>query len=525
MTAVAAPRARARRGEKESASSAADTFFWPSIAIVLAVFVGSWLADQLGGAAPLLVLVWAPFLYKYVLRSPPHVAARVLFLLSLILEAPDERPGNGYWVPPFAPANLIFYAGIKKWTDLPGISFSLFSLLCLLLFWRARKKRPGVLPPPPEAVKMLKVYAITLAVMEVYGVFLRGGQGQPSYWQLIHPVTLALAAAAFLYSIRGPRDFRAIGTIIVVAAVTKGLIVVWVYEVVCRPMNIRPFYATTHSDSMNFAMGVIVLAANAFEHRDKKSVWRALALIPFIVVAIVMNNRRLAFLGVGAGVVTTFAVLRSSPFKRTLTRSLIILAPVFALYVKVGGTSTSAVFAPAALIHSAMSGEDRSAITRDIENYNLIITLKENKILGPGFGSEYIEAVKADDISAGFSLYKFIAHNSVLWLWSLGGLVGFTLLWMLYPIQAYFSARGYRMGRTPLVRAAGLATLAGTATALAQDWGDMGFSSYTCVAMFAMCYAVAAKVCAAGEVPPSQSQPPPPRAEPAYRRVTTEVVA
>jgi hypothetical protein len=96
---------------------------------------------------------------------------------------------------------------------------------------------------------------------------------------------------------------------------------------------------------------------------------------------------------------------------------------------------------------------------------------------------------------------------------------------MLYPIQAYFSARGYRLGRTPLVRAAGLATLAGTATAMAQDWGDMGFSSYTCVAMFAMCYAVAAKVCAAGEVPPSQSQPPPPRAEPAYRRVTTEVVA
>jgi hypothetical protein len=524
MTSVAAPR-RARRGDRESPRDAADTFFWPSIAIVLAVFVGSWLADQLGGAAFLLVLVWAPFLYKYILSAPPHLAARVLFLLALILEAPDERPGNGYWIPPFAPANLIFYAGIKKWTDIPGISFSLFSLLCLLLFLRARKKRPGVLPPPPEAVKVLKVYAITLAVMEVYGVFLRGGQGQPSYWQLIHPVTLALASAAFLYSIRGTRDFRAIGTIIVVAAVTKGLLVAWVYEVVCRPMNIRPFYATTHSDSVNFAMGIIVLAANAFEHRDKKSVVRALVLIPFIVMAIVMNNRRLAFLGVGAGVITTFAVLRASPFKRTLTRSLIVLAPVFALYVKVGGDSTSAFFAPAALIHSAMSGEDRSAITRDIENYNLIITLKENKLIGPGFGSEYIEAVKADDISAGFSLYKFIAHNSVLWLWSLGGLVGFTLLWMMYPIQAFFSARGYRLGRTPIDRAAGLATLAGTATALAQAWGDMGFSSYTSVVMFAMCYAVAAKVCAAGELSQSQSQRPPPRAEPEYRHVTTEVVA
>ena len=523
MTAVAAPRAPARRGVQESARDRADTFFWQSVAIVVAIFVGSWVADQLGGAAFLMVLVWAPFLYKYILRSPPHISARVLFLLALVLEAPDERPGNGYWVPPFAPANLIFYAGIKKWTDLPGLSFPLFSLLCLLLFLRARKKRPGEVQPPREAITALKVFAITLAVMEVYGIVVRGGQGQPSYWQLIHPVTLALAASAFVYSIRGPRDFRALGTIIVVSAVTKGILVAWVYEVVCRPMNIRPFYATTHSDSVTFAMGIIVLAANAFEHWDKKSILRAALLIPFIVLAIVMNNRRLAFVGVGAGVVTTFAVLRSSPFKRFVIKSLVVFIPLFAVYVRVGGNSNSAFFAPAALIHSVMSGEDRSSITRDIENYNLIVTLRENKVIGPGFGSEYIEAVKADDISGGFSLYKFIAHNSVLWLWSLGGLVGFTALWMVYPIQAYFSARGYRFARTHVERAAGLATLAGTTTALAQNWGDMGFSSYTSVVMFAMCYAIAAKLCAAVDIPLQQAPRRPESAAP--RRVASEVVA
>ena len=199
MTAAAVPRTSPLRGLRESARDSADTFFWPSVAIVAAIFVLCWLADQLGGAAFLLVVVWGPFLYKYILRSPPYLSARVLFLLALVLESPDERPGNGYWVPPFAPANLVFYAGIKRWTDLPGISFSLFSLLCLILFWRARKKRSGDVPPPPEAVKTLKVFGITLIVMELYGVFLRGGLGQPSFWQLIHPLTLALAAAAFLH--------------------------------------------------------------------------------------------------------------------------------------------------------------------------------------------------------------------------------------------------------------------------------------------------------------------------------------
>jgi O-antigen ligase len=148
--------------------------------------------------------------------------------------------------------------------------------------------------------------------------------------------------------------------------------------------------------------------------------------------------------------------------------------------------------------------------------------VRENKILGPGFGSEYVEAVKADDISSGFSLYKFIAHNSVLWLWSLGGLLGFTVLWMIYPMQAYFSARGYRFGRTHVERAAGLATLAGTATALAQDWGDMGFNSYTNVAMFAMCYAIAAKLCGAVDMPQPQAARP---ESAAPRHVAAEVVA
>lgn len=507
MTISAKPRAPQGRSARERPRDARDTFFWQSVVIVLLLFVGSWLADQLGSAAFVLALAWVPLLYKYVFRAPPHVSARVLLLLALVLEAPDERPGNGYWTPPFAPANLIFYDGIKKWLGIPGLSFSLFTVLCLVLFLRARKSRsPGDVPPLPEAVKVVQVFSLALVSMELYGL-LRGGQGQPSYWQVIHPVTMALATAAFLYSVRGPRDFRAIGTVIVVSAITKGMLVAWVYQVVCRPMNIRPFYATTHSDSVTFAVGILVLAANLFEHRDKASFWRAAFLIPFLLMAIVMNNRRLAFVGVGAGVFTTFAVLRPSPVKRKMIRAVIFAIPLLALYVKVGGNSGNPIFAPAKLIHSVMSGEDRSSITRDIENYNLIVTLRENKIVGPGFGAEYTEAVQADDISAGFSLYKFIAHNSVLWLWSLGGLLGFTLLWMIYPIQAFFAARGYRRGRTPLERAAGLTTLAASTAVLAQNWGDMGFNSYTNLTIFGVVFAVSAKLCAATEdrAPPRQA--------------------
>jgi hypothetical protein len=219
---------------------------------------------------------------------------------------------------------------------------------------------------------------------------------------------------------------------------------------------------------------------------------------------------------VGAGVITTFAVLRSSP-SNALRPHLVAHIP-FAIYVKVGGTSSSAFFRTCCA-HPPDEREDSSSITRDIENYNLIVTLRENKIVVPAL-IEYTKPSRPT-ISPPILPLQFIAHNSVLWLWSLGGLVGFTLLWMIYPIQAYFSARGYRMGRTPIERAAGLATLAGTATFLGQDWGDMGFNSYTTLAMFAACYAVASKLCAATEMPLPQA----PRPEPeAHRRVATEVV-
>jgi hypothetical protein len=476
-----------------------DTFFWPSVITVVVIFALCFLADQLGDASWVLMVVWLPLVYKYILASPPHISARILLLLALVLESPDDRPGNGYWVPPFRPLNVIFYAGLKYWTGITPLSFNLFSLLCLLLFLRARKIKPrGFVRPLPEALQMLKVFLITLFVYEVYGL-LRGGQGQPSYWQIIQLVSLPICALAFLYSVRGPRDFRALGTVVVVAAVTKGLLVAWVYEVVCRPMNIKPFYATTHSDSVTFGIAILILASNLFEHRDKKSFWRFALIVPFIVIAIVMNNRRLAFVGVGAGVFTTFAIMKPSAFKKKLTRWALILAPFFAAYVKIGGESTNPLFAPAALINSVTNQTDTSSLTRDIENYNLTVTLRQHTILGPGFGFEYIEQVRAEDISQGFSLYKFIAHNSVLWLWSVVGLVGFTILWMVYAMQAFFASRGYRAGRTPVERAAGLVTLAATITEMSMDWGDMGLHSYTNLTMCGVCYAVAVKLCAVAE--------------------------
>jgi hypothetical protein len=478
-------------------SAKQDTFLWQSLLIVFATFLAAVVADQLGSAEVIMIVIWAPALYYVMFRLPPHQTARVFLLLGLVLESPDERPGNGYWTPPFVPASGILYESLRKWTGIPGLSFSLFPVLCLILYLRARKVKPppGEAKPPPESLKALRYYALGFLGFLAWGI-VRGGQIQPAYWQLLVPMTTGLCALAFLYATR-TTDIRAFGTIIVVAAVTKALQVVWVYEVVCRPLNIKPFHATTHSDSVTFASAIIIAASMAFEDRSKANIRRLLWVVPFMMAAVVMNNRRLAFVGVVGGVVTAYALMRSGPAKKKLTRGLLIASPFIFAYIKIGSKIDNPLFMPAQLLASVTEQKDASSITRDIENYNLIVTLKSSRIFGTGFGHEYIEAVVADDITHGASahlLYRYIPHNSILGMWAAVGPAGMAIIWIPYLTLAFFAARSYRLSKKPLERAACLSALGMTTSVLAQHWGDMGLHSYPATLAFSASYAIVAKL-------------------------------
>ena len=95
-----------------------------------------------------------------------------------------------------------------------------------------------------------------------------------------------------------------------------------------------------------------------------------------------------------------------------------------------------------------------------------------------------------------FKNYKYIAHNGVLWIWSLAGVVGFTLLWMIYPLGATLALRGYRAAQTPLERSAALVALGSVVTCVIQIWGDQGFNSYMTLITFGVSFAVATRLAA-----------------------------
>src|SRR5436853_6233172 len=121
---------------------------------------------------------------------------------------------------------------------------------------------------------------------------------------------------------------------------------------------------------------------------------------------------------------------------------------------------------------------DGSTRWRDWENFHLVFTFRQNPLFGSGFGHPFIQAIELPDVTKVYPLEPYVPHNSVLGLWAFGGLVGFALLWMIYPVGVFFTVRAYRWARTPVERIAALAAAATQICYLMQAYGDLGFGTW-----------------------------------------------
>ena len=103
-----------------------------------------------------------------------------------------------------------------------------------------------------------------------------------------------------------------------------------------------------------------------------------------------------------------------------------VSVPVMLIYLAAGWSSNSKIFAPVHTIRSVVDPHaDASTFWRDLENYNLYVTVRANPVLGSGLGHGYIEAIRLPSIAGAYALYRFAPHNSILGLFAYAGGVGF----------------------------------------------------------------------------------------------------
>lgn len=106
-----------------------------------------------------------------------------------------------------------------------------------------------------------------------------------------------------------------------------------------------------------------------------------------------------------------------------------VLALVSVAYVGALWNSTSPIAFPAQAVktvvspESASDADSSSDLYRDIENFNLLYTVRTNPLLGIGFGQPFMQPIPLPDISF-FEFAAYIPHNSVYGMWLKTGFVG-----------------------------------------------------------------------------------------------------
>ena len=455
------------------------------------------------------IVVWGPLLFWAMTRLKLVRSVRMYLVLALFIEAFNEtmfvaKGEGGYWDTVMWPASVAFFGTLKEFAGIPGASVPVFFFVTVVLLYRAvwGRKAAEWTPPPRFARNALLGFLGVVLGLVVFGLA-RGGQVEWVFRQTIHMVQLPLVALVFLYALRVPEDLPAVGAAFVVAAAARSLLVAFVYFGICVPQGItalpgKPEWCTNHSDTVLFVSALVILIAYSLEQRKRKVIFGSLALGALIFVGIILNNRRIAFVSLAVAPIAIYFALDPSKRKRRMTIAIGILTPLLVAYVLIGSemAGDSPVFKPAKSIASILDQKDSSSRSRNIENENLIYTLRESPIITKGFGHEYDYSPNNPpvDLSLDFKNYRLIAHNGVLWLWSIAGPLFFAALWFIYPLAGTLAVRGYRTARLPLERSAALAALGGVVVVVMQVWGDQGINSYLTLVTFGVCFATAARL-------------------------------
>jgi hypothetical protein len=201
-------------------------------------------------------------------------------------------------------------------------------------------------------------------------------------------------------------------------------------------------------------------------------------------------------IGIGLGLAYAVAPMRG--WKLRLTRVVLMAMPLLVLYVGVGWNRGSRIFGPVQTLRSmADTSVDRSAYWREVETWNIAMSMRWSPVTGIGLGGEYTEYMLNDNIADAYKEYREWPHNTVLGLLMLMGLFAFTAHWVLLPVAVFLAARAYRFARGSDDRVAAVGCLGAVAACLVLAYGDTGAHYPQYKVFAALAVAVAAKLAVA----------------------------
>ena len=487
--------------------------FWHLVRWVLVAFgliLATALATVLGNGNPVLAVfpVLACVLGILLFRLPLRTSSLCLLFLMLVCDYLPEGPFEGLWASPLAPLARILFLNLSATTGIAPLRLTgLDAAVFLLLFvgiWRRAFRIEHLDPPGTPSVRQLNfllvLQFVTVIALDLWGVY-RGGDFNEALWQLRQMLLFPIMGFFFLHSIPGrTADFVLIARVLVAAACVKGLTGIYFKRFIAWPMGVNVEFTTSHSDTLLFVPVLVMAVALVFERPLLKTLWHLPLWVPIVALGMKYNDRRLAYVAMGASLFALVVMLPWSRIKRRVFQTAVLLAPMAALYVAAGWNvshhDTNPLWSPARLVKSLIKGDpdQTGADYRDMENFNVLYTWSENAFVPLGFGHRFEEPIVLPDISFVMPTYQFHPHNTILWMWSIGGLFGFTAMFLPVIALVFLAARSYPLATHPIDKVAIFTALSFVITYLFQCWGDMGTRSYFSSMGLALALAVISKL-------------------------------
>ncbi|HZC04096.1 MAG TPA: O-antigen ligase family protein [Ktedonobacterales bacterium] len=199
-----------------------------------------------------------------------------------------------------------------------------------------------------------------------------------------------------------------------------------------------------HEQSYFFVLVLLLVLLAILTKRMRALMWVAVASLPFLIIALLANNRRADYLAfvLGAVAVWLLAIATEKPRRKQLITSFITCVVVMSLYIVVFGVILGKTHTPISepavsvisVIHPSQTDarDLASNLYRYFEDADLQFTEKQNPILGYGFGKPFLQPDPLPNILALDPYYLYIPHNNVLWIWMRLGPLGYLAFWYLF---------------------------------------------------------------------------------------------
>jgi hypothetical protein len=207
-----------------------------------------------------------------------------------------------------------------------------------------------------------------------------------------------------------------------------------------------------HEESFFWVAVVLLVILFLLHHRYRPQLYVALLTLPTIFIALIANQRRTDYIALLVGAMASWAIifLVKPSARKPLLIGMILFLLAGSAYVLAFGNSSGGLAQPARAVMSLFHPDPRDAASnlyRDIEAYDLKFTVKQNPILGMGFGKEFLQPIPLPNILILDPYYLYVPHNTILWVWMRLGPAGYSVFWYLIGsivVSGCFIARQLR---------------------------------------------------------------------------------